>query len=41
MIKLRHIDYDDKAWLVGSIVVPILVWWIFYGRKKYSAKGMK
>lgn len=34
-----RLDYDDRAFMVGSIVGPLLVWWLFYGRKKYSLKG--
>jgi len=35
------LDRDDKAFFVGSIVGPIIIWWLFYGRRKYSAKGMR
>lgn len=35
------LDYDDKAFIVGSIVGPLIVWWLFYGKKKYGMKGMK
>lgn len=41
MIKLLHMDRDDKSFFVGTVIAPIIVWWIFYGRKRYSAKGMK
>ena len=41
MIKLRGIDNDDKAYLVGTIVAPIVVWWFFFGRKTYGVGGMK
>lgn len=35
------LDRDDKAFFVGSLLAPIIVWWFFYGRKKYAMKGMK
>jgi hypothetical protein len=35
------LDYDDKAFFVGSILGPLLIWWVFYGRKKYGTKGMR
>jgi hypothetical protein len=41
MIKLRHMESDDKRFFVASIVIPIGVWWYFTGRKKYGTKGMK
>lgn len=41
MIKLRHMDTNDKQWLISAIIAPIIVWWLFQGRKKYGTKGMK
>ena len=41
MIKFQGIDTDDKAFLVGSVIAPIIVWWMFFGRKKYGVGGMK
>lgn len=41
MIKLQHMDQNDKYFFIGSIVLPAVTWWIFIGRRKYSAKGMK
>ncbi len=35
------LDKSDKAFFVGSIVVPLVIWWYFYGRQKYGMKGMK
>lgn len=32
---------DDKFFLLGSIVIPLGLWWIFYGRDKYSTKGQR
>jgi hypothetical protein len=40
MIKPFHIDDSDKYFFIASVFTPILVWWIFIGRKKYSVKGM-
>lgn len=39
MMKLP-LDKSDRQWLVASIIVPIVLWWLFTGRKKYSTKGM-
>jgi hypothetical protein len=41
MINPMHMDKGDKQFLVGTIIAPIIVWWYFNGRKKYSVKGMK
>lgn len=32
---------DDKKFFIASIMIPIIVWWYFTGRKRYSVKGMK
>jgi hypothetical protein len=40
MIKVRHMDSGDKQFLVGTLIAPVIVWWLFQGRKKYSVKGM-
>jgi hypothetical protein len=41
MIHIRHMDDSDKKFFVASIVVPIIIWWIMTGRKRYGVKGMK
>jgi len=33
-------DNSDKQFFVASIVLQLLIWWFFTGRKKYGAKGM-
>lgn len=38
MIKF---DGEDKKFFIASIMVPLVIWWTFTGRKKYSAKGMR
>lgn len=38
---ILDLDKDDKAFMVGTILAPIIVWWLFYGRRKYGTKGMK
>jgi hypothetical protein len=35
-----NLDAQDRRFFFASILVPILVWWILTGRKKYSVKGM-
>jgi hypothetical protein len=41
VIDPRHMDKGDKQFFVNAIIIPMVVWWIWIGRKKYSAKGMK
>lgn len=38
---MRWLDGEDKKFFIASIGVPILIWWIFTGRKKYGVKGMR
>jgi hypothetical protein len=40
MLKLRHLDNEDKAYFAGAVLAPIIVWWFYTGRKKYGTKGM-
>jgi len=35
------LDKSDRAWLVGTVVAPIAVWWFYHGRNKYGTRGMK
>lgn len=39
--RWKAIKVDDRAFLVGTIVAPIAVWWFYFGRKKYGTKGLK
>lgn len=41
MLKLRDIKDDDKQFLLGAIVAPLIIWTYFVYRKRYSTKGMK
>lgn len=41
MISVKDMPRDDQMFLIGTIITPILVWWFFVGRNRYSAKGMK
>jgi hypothetical protein len=36
-----QLDRNDKQFFVGAIIAPLIVWWLFVGRQKYSTKGMK
>jgi hypothetical protein len=38
--QAKAIDTEDKVFLLGALVAPALVWWLFTGRKKYTTKGM-
>jgi hypothetical protein len=40
VIKFHGLQPEDKKFFVASIVIPIVLWWIFTGSKRYSAKGM-
>lgn len=37
---ILKLDSSDKQFFIASIVVPIILWWLFTGRKKYGVKGM-
>jgi len=41
MMKFSTMDTSDKQFFVAGILAPILAWWFFHGRKKYSTGGMK
>lgn len=41
MMKFSGMDNSDKQFFIASIIAPIVVWWLFRGRKKYSVGGMK
>ncbi len=36
-----NFDARDKQFFIATILTPILLWWVFTGRRKYSAKGMR
>lgn len=35
------LDTEDKKFFLASILVPLVIWWYFTGRKKYGMKGMR
>lgn len=37
----KGLDRSDRYMIVSSVVAPILVWWFYTGRHKYSSKGMR
>lgn len=39
--RWNAIEKNDRAFMLGTIVVPIVVWWYYFGRDKYSTKGIK
>lgn len=41
MINPLKMDSSDKQFMVASVAVPIIIWWVFTGRKKYGVRGMK
>lgn len=41
MIKFSGMQSDDKKFFIASIAIPLIVWWVFTGSKRYSVKGMK
>lgn len=38
---IKGLAKEDKAFFAGTVIAPIVVWWLFYGRKRYAMKGMK
>jgi hypothetical protein len=38
---ILKLDTDDRKFFIASIAVPVIVWWLLTGRKKYGTKGMK
>lgn len=36
-----RLDSDDKKFFIASVLVPLILWWVFTGRKKYGMKGMR
>lgn len=41
MINPLGMDRSDKQFLVATLIAPLLVWWMFTGRRKYGTKGMR
>lgn len=41
MINPLNIRDDDKQFLLGAVIAPLVLWVYFVYRKRYSAKGMK
>jgi hypothetical protein len=37
----KGIDKGDRYMLLSSIVIPVLFWWYYVGRKRYGTKGMR
>jgi hypothetical protein len=35
------LDKHDRYFFLASVLVPVLLWWFFYGREKYSLKGQR
>jgi hypothetical protein len=36
----KSLDNDDARFFI-SMLVGLLLWWVFIGRKRYSTKGMR
>lgn len=34
-------DKNDKYFLLATIIVPLVLWWMFFGHDKYSLKGQR
>lgn len=35
------LDRNDRFFMLSTIIIPLILWWLFYGRNKYSLKGQK
>jgi hypothetical protein len=35
------LDKNDRYFFLTSIIVPVILWWVFFGRAKYSLKGQR
>ncbi len=33
------LDQHHRQFMIASIAIPLILWWFFTGRKKYSLKG--
>lgn len=40
MFDPRNLDDTDKRFFIATIIVPVIVWWILTGRRRYGVKGM-
>lgn len=34
-------DKHDRFFLLSTVLLPLILWWVFYGRSKYSLKGQR
>lgn len=34
-------DRKDRYFLLTTVVVPLILWWMFFGKDKYSLKGQR
>lgn len=39
--RWNAIEKSDRAFMIGSIIAPLAIWWFYFGREKYSTKGIK
>lgn len=37
---IAKLDRHDTQFLMLTVGVPIIIWWMMTGRKKYGSKGM-
>jgi hypothetical protein len=35
------LDRNDRFFMLSTIIIPLILWWLFYGKNKYSLKGQK
>jgi hypothetical protein len=38
---IARFDKEDTMFLVLSVLIPLILWWMMTGKKKYDVKGMK
>ncbi len=39
--RWNAIEKGDRAFIIGSLVAPLAIWWFYTGRHKYGTKGLK
>lgn len=39
-MKYPMLDTNDRYYFLATILVPLVLWWIYIGRRKYGVKGM-
>jgi hypothetical protein len=37
----KALSPSDRYTLVGTVLVPLVLWWFFIGRKKFNLKGLR